>query len=559
MALKIGIDFDNTIISYRQLFHELAAAQGWLPPVSNPSAVLTKEEVKAHLLKQDGNDLRWQSLQAKAYGPDILRAAPFDGFREFLKNAALQGHEISIVSQKSVTSHYDPSVRLREWALRWLAEQKIDGIAADKIYFEATREEKLARIRALKLDLFIDDLLEVLDHSDFPVATTSVWFTQESSGESLSRQLTCANWPEVLRFTEVASQVSADAARAVHKTLGALPTQSMQIKGGNNQIHCVTVKDGRSVAVKRYFRRNSDERDRCRAEFDALELLWHNGIRNIPEPLYRHPDGLFALHAFVDGRVVAPGKITAELVNESGDFLIRLQTLASSRKDDAGIGAGADSRTCLKDYLDILERRRTKILAGCASAPLGAAVQGFLQKRFEPLLEYALETFNRRLTTSGLRLEAPLPRSDRTLSPSDFGFHNALLDRDGQLTFIDFEYFGWDDPAKMLADCFHTVAAPMSWSLKWQLLRRFSESLPDPAAFVRRWELVVDLIGLEWLLIALNIADPEVMARKSFANPKLNPGEMMQSRLDQVRRSADFIDSLRGKGKFLTIPEELAF
>src|SRR5690606_1492036 len=40
----------------------------------------------------------------------------------------------------------------------------------------------------------------------------------------------------------------------------------------------------------------------------------------------------------------------------------------------------------------------------------------------------------------------------RLLSPSDFGFHNMLRRDDGSLAFIDFEYFGWDDPAKLAAD-----------------------------------------------------------------------------------------------------------
>ncbi len=557
MPLKIGVDFDNTIISYHRLFHELAAENGWVPAAPAASATLSKEEVKGLLVAQDGNDLRWQSLQAKAYGAEILRAPPFEGFREFLKNAAEQGHEISIVSQKSVASHYDPSVLLREWALKWLADQKIVGIAPDRIYFEATREDKIARIKALELDLFVDDLPEVLEHPGFPATTTAVWFTQAPLQGAPARFPVCVNWHEVLRFVEVATLISPAAASTFYLTTGSLPTETRQIKGGNNQIHCTTAKDWRSLIVKRYFRASDVERDRCRAEFKALQLLWQNGIRNVPEPLYCDPGSRFALHAFIDGRLLTPGKITTEHVEALADFLIRLQNFARKQTGDAGIAAGADSRSCLKDYLDIIQSRRARILAGCASAPLGSAVLGFLKNRFDPLLAQVLENFHSRLAKSGLGLEDPLPVSERTLSPSDFGFHNALLDRDGRFTFIDFEYFGWDDPAKMLADSFHTVALPIEWKLKWSLLRRYCSSLPDPGKFLRRWELIVDLIGLEWQLIVLNIAESDVMARKRFANPALDPNELMQARLDQVRRMADFVEGLRGKGKFLTIPEEI--
>ena len=37
------------------------------------------------------------------------------------------------------------------------------------------------------------------------------------------------------------------------------------------------------------------------------------------------------------------------------------------------------------------------------------------------------------------------------LNPSDFGFHNTLKKKN-KLFFLDFEYFGWDDPVKLTAD-----------------------------------------------------------------------------------------------------------
>ena len=47
------------------------------------------------------------------------------------------------------------------------------------------------------------------------------------------------------------------------------------------------------------------------------------------------------------------------------------------------------------------------------------------------------------------------------MSPSDFGFHNALATPGGRLVFIDFEYAGWDDPAKLANDFFCQPAVPV--------------------------------------------------------------------------------------------------
>ena len=54
-----------------------------------------------------------------------------------------------------------------------------------------------------------------------------------------------------------------------------------------------------------------------------------------------------------------------------------------------------------------------------------------------------------------------LSPDDCCLSPSDFGFHNALVDDDGQVTFLDFEYAGRDDPAKLVSDFFCQPEIPV--------------------------------------------------------------------------------------------------
>jgi hypothetical protein len=46
-----------------------------------------------------------------------------------------------------------------------------------------------------------------------------------------------------------------------------------------------------------------------------------------------------------------------------------------------------------------------------------------------------------------------LPDDQRCISPSDFGFHNAMRCASGT-RFFDFEFAGWDDPAKAVVDFF---------------------------------------------------------------------------------------------------------
>ena len=57
--------------------------------------------------------------------------------------------------------------------------------------------------------------------------------------------------------------------------------------------------------------------------------------------------------------------------------------------------------------------------------------------------------------------------------PSDFGFHNSLRREDGSLAFVDFEYFGWDDPVKLTADILLHPGSPLAASQR----RRFRQAV----------------------------------------------------------------------------------
>ena len=91
---------------------------------------------------------------------------------------------------------------------------------------------------------------------------------------------------------------------------------------------------------------------------------------------------------------------------------------------------------------------------GAASGDSTARVilQDFSDHAFAPALEREIVKAKAMVQAAGLDFAADLPQEWRSLVPSDFGFHNSLRRKDGSLAFVDFEYFGWDDPVKLSAD-----------------------------------------------------------------------------------------------------------
>jgi hypothetical protein len=103
------------------------------------------------------------------------------------------------------------------------------------------------------------------------------------------------------------------------------------------------------------------------------------------------------------------------------------------------------------------------------------------------------------------------------VSPSDFGFHNALLEPGGRVRFLDFEYAGWDDPAKLICDFFCQPRVPVPLSYFDAFARGVAESFPQPDEVVRRARLLLPAYRVKWVCIRLNEFLPTGAGRRSFA------------------------------------------
>ena len=518
MSVRIGIDFDNTLVGYDALFSRLARERRWLPRGHAGG----KEAVKSALIRSDGHDRRWQRLQADAYGHRILEARAFPGALDFIQRAKSAGHEIFIVSHKSERSHLDPSVKLRSWARRWLSTSGV-RLPASRVLFASTRDEKVRLIDRLELDVFIDDLPEVLAHPAFPERTGKILFKPE------------LRWSEVSRRVDAVGLVGADAAAACKASLGRACVRAKALStSGNNRLLRVTLDDGRRVLLKRYLVDRRDGRPRAQTEFEALRLLWDGGVRRIPRPLMLDPQGRFAFYSWLPGAPMKALRPTDDAVAQAAAFLRRLREL-SARARGRWSADAADSRTRLSDYAAHIRRRLDRVRAG-AKALGNPHARRFVETRVTPAAAAVIARLQARAVAAGVSYEAPLPGSSRWLSPSDFGFHNAVRGPDGRMRFLDLEYFGWDDPAKLVADFFHHAGQnPLSARQRALFLDRLCRGWSGAADFRRRLDLVMEPIALEWVLIILNVLSPETLSRRRFADPALDPKRLVAQRLRAAR------------------------
>ncbi len=174
----IGIDLDNTLVCYDQVFYRAACEEGLI----EPSVPRGKEQVRDAIRRLTGGEARWTRLQALVYGPRMAEAAAFEGIAPFFKHCAEAGTRTWIVSHKTPSAMLDGErVDIRAPALRWMESNGFfdpDSLALsrDAVFFETTRAEKLERIRALGCTHFIDDLAEVFAEEAFPRETVKLLF-----------------------------------------------------------------------------------------------------------------------------------------------------------------------------------------------------------------------------------------------------------------------------------------------------------------------------------------------------------------------------------------------
>lgn len=165
--MLIGIDFDNTIVCYDQLFHQLASERGLI----ERDLTASKFVIRDHLRSVDRED-EWTELQGLAYGPAITRAAPYPGVLEFMELAQKLGIPTRIVSHKTRHPYRGTPHDLHAAARGFLAQQHITTEA----FLEPTKEAKVSRIAELGCTHFIDDLPEFLTLDMWPTSTARFLF-----------------------------------------------------------------------------------------------------------------------------------------------------------------------------------------------------------------------------------------------------------------------------------------------------------------------------------------------------------------------------------------------
>lgn len=307
-------------------------------------------------------------------------------------------------------------------------------------------------------------------------------------------------------------------------------------EGFNGQVYKLTARNDKLYVGKFYFRHQTDGRDRLKTEVLSLRLLWEEGVRCIPRPLAVNQKMACVIYEFVDGKKIQWEQLTLNDLEQCTHFIEQLRAIAR-RCEYEKFNPASEACFSFQALVGNLNWRLSRLEPSAEQYP---ELCSFLNNELKPFYQQSLDEARKRF--DGF-FEDEISQEEKTLSPSDFGFHNALKRKDGEIVFLDFEYFGWDDPAKLIIDFLLHPAMRISDTLKKNFFHSAVSIFPNDSRLFDRIRRVYPFYGVKWCLIFLNEFRNDGWARRRFAKTESSQRSVMQNQ--QLIKSKTMLQNIQ--------------
>jgi len=321
----------------------------------------------------------------------------------------------------------------------------------------------------------------------------------------------------------------------IKKNTGKDVVDIQYLGGWNSKVFKLKTRDGEKFLGKLYLKR--DERDRLSIEYNSLKFLWEKGIKNIPEPLFIDYDNSVGIYSFIEGRILKECEIEKVDVEKFLRFFKKLKNI-SEENTDFDFSLASEASLSLSSYFGILNKRYKRV-----KNIDDVLLKEFIMRCFDRFFNRVLnEVFAERKEYIS-KYQDYLDEKEKVLSPSDVGFHNVLKDEEENLYFIDFEYFGWDDPVKMVSDVVLQVDVPLPYKYREYYFKEVFRIF-GKGKFLERLKIVYKLLYVKWCFIMLNIFLPEYREKVSDERRFLRQIERIEDRIKNYDKEVSFIEGV---------------
>jgi UDP-glucose 4-epimerase len=541
----IGIDLDNTIISYDESIYESALSLGFIASHNQKNKKHIRDSIR---LLPDG-DLKWQKVQALAYGKNMGNAKIIDGALSFFSFCKQNNIQTYIVSHKTEFSNVDrEKINLHASALAFLEQNDFfihTGLTKEHIFFLPTREEKIKKIKNLECTHFIDDLEEIFEDPDFPKEIKQFLYAKSTQ---LQTVILCQTWPLISQNLFQDEFMQFIFSKLLHEQVHALDKVG---KGKNSRVYKLRTDNGIYLG-KQYFRTAEKTSERLEKEFSGLQYLAQNNIQTVPKPFYKDEIDDCAVYEYIEGDEIE--SVSEKDIEQLKQFVQEMIALTAKKPL---FPSAAGSCFCLHDIEKVILQRLDRLLSVKNASNKHTQLHAFLHQTFIPHYQEIINWTKKKAKENNISYTEPLADEYRILSPSDLGFHNAIRKNDGTIIFLDFEYFGYDDPMKLIADLLLHPAMDLTEEQKQEIVFKLMPLFNKDPMLKNRLPLAYNLFSLVWCLIFLNEFLETDYQRRVFASAHDKTyDEILAMQLDKSKKLFSKLYKTYMQFPYLLIKEE---
>jgi hypothetical protein len=303
-----------------------------------------------------------------------------------------------------------------------------------------------------------------------------------------------------------------------------------QFPGGANNLVFGCVSNDRRVVAKLYPQAADPSSDRFRAEREFLTYADTVAPGFAPKLLDVDTGKRILVMEYLDGtRFDADAHITREDTARAARFLACLNADLHRARGVITVGA-AEGFLHLTQHVENVDRR----LADLGTAHLPAAVHVPAQSLIDAThkaWDSVKSDLQKRLASGGVT--DTLAQEQRCISPSDFGFHNAMRCAAG-IRFFDFEFAGWDDPAKAVADFFLQPRIHVPEAFQCLMEHAVATCLPA-TDLTARVAALRPVLHIKWVTIILAVLRPQRLEAMLRVTVDKTPSALIQERLTRAQ------------------------
>lgn len=301
----------------------------------------------------------------------------------------------------------------------------------------------------------------------------------------------------------------------------------VRLNGGiNNRVFRCGENGRHQWVIKGYTPFHSELRDRMQAEVDFLHYAAEVAPGFTPALVYTDWERRCVVLQYLDGEYFPEG-ITPpqEATKAAAEFFKRLNLDFAAAKRAIKLDA-AEGYLSLAEHINNIEERLDRMKSDHLQAQARLDADKLLRV-IKSELARITEITSRHISLGNVA--DTISPEDRYVSPSDFGFHNASFTKTG-VCFFDFEFAGWDDPAKAVIDFELQPRIPPCSSFR--LIE--SVKFKDRSVIEARSAILKPILCLKWCCIALNVLNPARFRNMLSINSHMCEQQFVSDRFDIV-------------------------